>query len=1206
MDRPSASDRHAAKRPVLAERQPRVGQTSASTKPHKSGHQISSPQMLRHDSLKLDGNLSVCDRSNAPLQPVENKRLSAVADEAARDSKRDSRVSTTSSKSSTGKGKRKTHVGPWQLGRTLGKGATGRVRLAKHSTTGQPAAIKIVSKKSAALVQSQSMAQMDNTEIQQIISGQRTIPFGIEREVVIMKLIEHENVINLYDVWENRGELYLVLEYVEGGELFDYVSTYGALPEEEAVRLFRQIIGGLSYCHRFNICHRDLKPENLLIDASRNIKLADFGMAALQPAGRWLSTSCGSPHYAAPEIIYGRQYRGATADIWSVGIILFAMLNGFLPFDGGDLASTLRLVKKGSYHLPTTLSPEAANLIQRILQKNPDDRITMEAIWAHPLLKKYEAYHTRQLPEGKQLVGPPPPLHAADCGERITSRKDIDAEVLRNLQTLWHGDKQEDLIDRLMCEEPNHEKLFYRALLRFREEQLENYPGDPLQYSASDYHHATKSTRKSANRGAKGVAGNHNRRHSQFSIVSEDGPSKRDSYYKKPATAASNATKGSYDPYRSSRTPITGGAGELPMIIVRRDTTASKTRSVSNTASAPHAATTRLQDEVSDLPSFTSEELHNIAHQRKYSSLSATSRSSLASTKRERGIRSSASHKRPVSFQHKRQISSGNATNGSNATEPSRLALPGANSQTSLTSKDINCRISEAQSTQNVSRIPHMTRPRKLASELNIKKPRTTSGIWREDARKVSTELSKICEEAFNRSSVASSEVSQTRLTSSRGTDSPATAASVHQDAANADKAVSRSLPETPEQQTIGTALKELTGTRRRIIENWGESDPAALADILHNLDKRIELEQAKMKLAAQRVASDPTHVATRDISHPASLRNRKLPSNINTMDDLVDRRQDRAISDQLKKSKQSQKDTTIRLVSPDPVSPGVPIEPIQIRKKNQILMPLNSLRGGSSDSVQANYERGGYDPRFFGKRELDTIEEDPRSPKKKSTFGSTTTGRKWSWLGKRASESQDDLPPTPPKKNSPEPRIKFEEPAVIEKSTSELSSNGSRSKGSVPDSEDVQAQVENKRKWFRKMFSRKEKPELHLLPNNHAIVRGGDDDTESNGSDELQSNSKKLARKSYPPATSVDAAAAASAVRPIQVNQNWFAKFFHIKPASRVLILQISKLKATKEIIKKLKEWRKYGVRDVTFEKRVGGDVIRGRVDAQNCEFLA
>jgi serine/threonine-protein kinase HSL1, negative regulator of Swe1 kinase len=242
------------------------------------------------------------------------------------------------------------------------------------------------------------------------------------------------------------------LEYVEGGELFDYVSCYGALPEEEAVRLFRQIIAGLSYCHRFNICHRDLKPENILLDSARNIKLADFGMAAVQPANRWLNTSCGSPHYAAPEIIYGRKYHGDKADIWSVGIILFAMLNGFLPFDGGDLTATLRLVKKGEYFLPPSLSAEASDLIQRILQKRPEDRISMASIWAHPLIKKYEKYHQSLVPEG-ELVGPPPPLSAEDCGHRIGRRVDIDAELLRNLQTLWHGEKQETLIEKLLSEE---------------------------------------------------------------------------------------------------------------------------------------------------------------------------------------------------------------------------------------------------------------------------------------------------------------------------------------------------------------------------------------------------------------------------------------------------------------------------------------------------------------------------------------------------------------------------------------------------------------------------------------------------------------------------------------------------------------------------------------------------------------------------------
>lgn len=248
-----------------------------------------------------------------------------------------------------------------------------------------------------------------------------------------------------------------MLEYVEGGELFDYVSTHGPLPEEEAIRLFRQIISGLAYCHRFNICHRDLKPENILLDSYHNIKLADFGMAALQPAGHWLNTSCGSPHYAAPEIIYGRRYRGDKADIWSCGIILFALLTGFLPFDGGDLSTTLRLVKKGDYHIPPWLSVEAADLVQRILQKRPEDRISIQNIWNHPLLKKYETLHQAM---SQHQLGPPPPLSAKDCGPPVSSRADIDTELLRSLQTLWHSANLETLIERLLSHEYAPKILF--------------------------------------------------------------------------------------------------------------------------------------------------------------------------------------------------------------------------------------------------------------------------------------------------------------------------------------------------------------------------------------------------------------------------------------------------------------------------------------------------------------------------------------------------------------------------------------------------------------------------------------------------------------------------------------------------------------------------------------------------------------------------
>ena len=200
-----SGNRSSSRRPALTERQPKAAPMQAPIDLLTA----SSPKMPHHESLKPEGNLSVRQQQQQPGSPkpaIENKRISAIANDAPPNSNRNSAISTTSTASA--KSRRKTHVGPWQLGRTLGKGATGRVRLAKHALTGQAAAIKIVSKKSAALVQSASMAQMDKDATAMTAApGFRLMPFGIEREVVIMKLIEHPNVINLYDVWENRGEL---------------------------------------------------------------------------------------------------------------------------------------------------------------------------------------------------------------------------------------------------------------------------------------------------------------------------------------------------------------------------------------------------------------------------------------------------------------------------------------------------------------------------------------------------------------------------------------------------------------------------------------------------------------------------------------------------------------------------------------------------------------------------------------------------------------------------------------------------------------------------------------------------------------------------------------------------------------------------------------------------------------------------------------
>ena len=333
----------------------------------------------------------------------------------------------------------------------------GRVRIARHSKTGQYAAIKIVSK--TALVNSRRSIQGLDEHADRIL-------LGIEREIVIMKLIDHPNIMRLYDVWETSTELYLILEYVEGGELFDYLCKRGRLSTSEALGYFQQIIAAIDYCHRFNIAHRDLKPENLLLDQDRNIKVADFGMAAWQMnnTSGLLRTACGSPHYAAPEVIEGQAYNGSSSDIWSCGVILFALLAGRLPFDDEDLHTLLEKVKIGSYDMPQTIDKRAQDLITRMLEKDVCKRITVEQILVHP-------FFTLHPPKSPMLV--PPSLDT--IARPIEHHSAIDQDILANLRTLWHGTPEEEIIRKLTNGEQTWEKGIYYLLQQYRIKHLEDY-----------------------------------------------------------------------------------------------------------------------------------------------------------------------------------------------------------------------------------------------------------------------------------------------------------------------------------------------------------------------------------------------------------------------------------------------------------------------------------------------------------------------------------------------------------------------------------------------------------------------------------------------------------------------------------------------------------------------------------------------------------
>ncbi|XP_078435816.1 CBL-interacting serine/threonine-protein kinase 1-like isoform X1 [Wolffia australiana] len=250
----------------------------------------------------------------------------------------------------------------YELGRTLGEGNFGKVKFARHVDSGRGFAVKILDKKRV---------------IDLKIDDQ------IRREIGTLKLLKHPNVVRLHEVSASKTKIYIVLEYVTGGELFERIASGGRLSEREARKIFQQIVDAVSYCHDKGIYHRDLKPENVLLDAKGNVKISDFGLSALpQHLGRdgLLHTTCGSPNYVAPEVLANRGYDGAAADIWSCGVILYVILTGHLPFDDINLGVLYQKIFKGETYIPKWLSPGARRLIQRILDPNPKSRITVEGI----------------------------------------------------------------------------------------------------------------------------------------------------------------------------------------------------------------------------------------------------------------------------------------------------------------------------------------------------------------------------------------------------------------------------------------------------------------------------------------------------------------------------------------------------------------------------------------------------------------------------------------------------------------------------------------------------------------------------------------------------------------------------------------------------------------------------------------------------------
>ncbi|ETV76438.1 CAMK/CAMKL/AMPK protein kinase, variant [Aphanomyces astaci] len=301
-------------------------------------------------------------------------------------------------------------IGDYVLGKTIGRGTFGKVKIGMHLSTGEKVAVKILEK----------------CRILEIADAER-----VAREIKILKRNFHTNVIQLYQVIDTSEAIYLVMEYIDGGEMFEYIVKHHRIREKEAVYMFLQIVEALDYLHQNDVTHRDLKPENLLLQGTPAsgllVKVVDFGLSNTHEGNRLLQTACGSPCYAAPEMIEGKLYIGPKADIWSLGVILFAMVCGYLPFEDNNTSVLYKKILSGQYKAPNYISPSVQDLIRKILETNPDKRLSLADIQDHAWCKTLDT---------------PLPLNAFASGD-----KSLNDAALAKLEDM--GLKRELVVDAI-------------------------------------------------------------------------------------------------------------------------------------------------------------------------------------------------------------------------------------------------------------------------------------------------------------------------------------------------------------------------------------------------------------------------------------------------------------------------------------------------------------------------------------------------------------------------------------------------------------------------------------------------------------------------------------------------------------------------------------------------------------------------------------
>ncbi|KAI1335365.1 hypothetical protein F5Y15DRAFT_409212 [Xylariaceae sp. FL0016] len=1084
-----------------------------------------------------------------------NHCLSTISQGERNESKRSSQVSTSSAATTASGGKRKTHIGPWELGKTLGKGSAGRVRLARHRTSRDLVAVKILARNTAVMTQSGSLAELDKWDRTRAeFVSERQMPLSIEREVALLKLIDHPNIVKLYDIWENRAEIYLVMEYMDMGDMFTYINQNGRLEEWETMVYFRQILSALEYVHSFNICHRDLKPENILMQQGGVVKIADFGMAALQQGpNHSLRTSCGSPHYAAPELIYKGPYRGDRVDIWSLGIILYACLCAQLPFDDpqGDVTRLLGRAATGEYYTPSYLSRESGDLIARMLTVDPRKRITISKIWKHVLVQKYadmDHQHDRDWSAQAELL---------KLGQREPILlENIDTQTLRQLKAMYHTFSEKHLAMQLMAPEPNDQKLFYWLLYNYREKRLENY-GTELTHSASDYHHLQPPNWKKKYTTAE-FPSKYGRTPSRFTVISNVPTEGSDDNLD--AVTDGGTTVKSYDPYKSSIV-LNGGVASHANIIVHRNTSSART--------STHTSSRRGKRSASCKSSSTFAKPNKGGRQIMAPAALRASRRSLSSIRSNESVsyvRPASRHKRGVDFSHirKRPMSPGSPASiaGDDATYDRERTSPNTSTKWIRPSKRTGGRAnSSIQTMADVSQV----------AEKGL--------AWNEEMREFTHSIAKDCDAAFNSSILSpDSYLGETTFEpyTADDTRSLSIAMSTPTPAVRGERGVkvqsrpwdARPLPPAP--PPSDSVLREIMTTKKRTEQYKSHSVETSRHNdrIASHLRKASQAGRMTDKMESERrLVSAPiyseysTQWGRDSVPLPSiyekprddarwggedNFRRASAPAGSKPLTAATDEYAGQEYLSQMTES--------IRVVTSPSAQPNIADipAPLNIRKKPSVGSTVPHPPSKQPLSLRQQY--------INGEMMAPMPEESSITPQEKTQAAK----KKSSWFKRNSKDKDDVFNSRNGSSSSWTDRLTLTETEV--------------SARPLPPAK--------KKSGFNIAFWRNSRDEPQMK------LSLADQDFEDSPSPDGGSGAKRSSRQRNEKRPS-------SGPRNIEPHQNWLARFFRVKPMTKCLCFSLSKRRARNELYRVLRGWTDSGIRDLEVDKE--RNIIFARVSKSN-----